>query len=269
MKITPLFNSVFAEELKKQGFKKKGRCFYRLVGEILQGITVKPINPYDIHFIAKPYWIPMRVTNLESWASLVKGYWIEDSYGLLSSSDMVRYYREAEAGKNLDIMNSCLHAVKTYFIPILDRVVDLDSYLDMVDVNWPNLPEPWSRERIIDIKYEDIAEKYVDLVAAREMTPSLRLFYPTLSYMEQYAYLYKAYEDGTFERAYISLNESLDNESKRYRINRSYYTSVFDKVMNANDLEWIVRFKEERTRIIRPRLRDELGLDVSHLPTYD
>lgn len=52
-----LFIDVFRDELEEQGFVYGKKFFYRMKGNILQGIGVDPIGPqYNVRYIAVPYW---------------------------------------------------------------------------------------------------------------------------------------------------------------------------------------------------------------------
>lgn len=56
MRMNKCFTTVFDEPLKERGFKRKGILYYRMNGDILQGITILLTNPYELTFSYIPYW---------------------------------------------------------------------------------------------------------------------------------------------------------------------------------------------------------------------
>ena len=256
MNVKKLFSTVFNEEMQKRGFKLKGRVFYRMVGEMLQGVTIKPLKNYSLHFISYPYWSYSwdACSAVES-TGYAKGYWAEA--GLELSPCLSAYYREVNAEMNLDYMNACLEIASEQILPIIDKIDSIDTFLSYREYNWINLPEELRNKRCVQLQRNDILEKYGDYHG--EFT--LR-WDDKVSRVHQYAYLYKAYQDGSFDRAYRLLSHTIEDCSAEYQKRLS---SLFVEKMQSGDLEWIEQYRQSRKEQLVPRFKKELGLDISSI----
>ena len=265
MTLTRLFTTTFDPFLKEQGFVRKGRVYSRLKGEILQGVVIKPINPYSIHCFARPYWLPLHG---ESWSSLTKGYWAEMGDFDIDTSI---YYRQENEELNARVMNFCLDLVKNMFLPILDRIVDIDSYLESRN-RYTDYYEPWRGGPYPVIEYpRSLFIPDAECGHTSELRTRISSFSDS---DDQYAYLYKAYLDGDFGPAYklferdvLSYVIKKHSEYSEAEVQKwlHYYSHDFFEKMENNDLEWIKRHKDERREMLLPRLRDELKLNTFDL----
>ena len=50
------FTSIFTEPLEKEGFARKGVLYYRLRGDVMQGVMLKTTNPFSICVNMCPWW---------------------------------------------------------------------------------------------------------------------------------------------------------------------------------------------------------------------
>ena len=73
----------------------------------------------------------------------------------------------------------------------------------------------------------------------------------------QYALLDIAQKDGSFDRAY-SIWQHYVEEGRLKK-------DVFREKLKENDLDWILRYKEEQRKFILPHLRDELKINTAIL----
>jgi len=295
--ISKLFVSAFEEELKQRGFRRKGSVYYRLHGEILQGVKVY-LNPYEICFAAIPYWI--LPDDYCGTAPLVKGYWIENNISL-NPSAMVGYYRkndEKEVERNRLVMLHCLELAKQHILPKMDEAVDVQSYICKYMGKWANVPKEVENKCDIYLKAYDLVEKHPDILANNWRVPVVWGRHGTFRtdniHLFAYAYLYKAFLDRSFDAAYQDILSKIESATNQYyeydedsptqpvyrkteeeiRVLREHFreetmnshlVKLFKEKMLENDLDWIKGVYEERRNITLPRLKKELGIDISNL----
>lgn len=246
MKLNKCFTTVFDAPLKERGFKKKGLLYYRMNGEILQGITVKLTNPYDISFAYLPYWL--FGTDMETRRhSLEDHYWAE--YHCVKGS----YYKADDEETELKKMQGMLDIVLELVIPFLDGVYDLETYISVIYSAKPIITDAFITEEE-KRKYG----KYYKHVSMYKV-------------LDQYAMLLKAFRDGSFGTA-----EKMVNGFVR-RLHRNsimggphtpivelieWYYKDFYKCFSNNDLNWIVPVYEEKCAEMKQKLLDELKLKI-------
>ena len=260
MTSTKMFSIVFDEEMKSHGYKRKGRLYIKLKGEIIYTVFLRPLNPYDIHFFAMPYWAIDP-----SWTKfpLNKGFWAEGIYG--SSLSGAPYSKAESEEVQLDYMRMLLRFVKEYALPFLDKFETVYDFVEGI--------EPKKYEKLTS--YSGFTEK--SRFHTYTTNPS--------SFGEEFKYLDK-YEATVIFRmlGYEPLNYILmdiaqkDGNSKKFNEILNYLVRIeaiedfknngddnFSQMYEKNDFSWITKFKEEQKKILIPKLRDELGLDTSHL----
>lgn len=251
MKMTKLFTTVFDEELKSRGFKRKAKLYYRLNGNILQGVVIKAVNPYSIHFYAAPYWMENIQAEL---FPLYKGYWAENG----ASIDSGLYYREENKQINLEQMNAFLELARMHILPVLDKMFDLTSYIENCTPNWQGLDQKTSRQAFIQLFQNDVDKKYSHLEFPIHLVWHLWNMY-TYS-----AFLKYACEEKNLQCGY----DLLDKKSSLMPVSwgsKETAQKEYMQYMTDDGLERVERYFEERRAIMIPRLRDELGLDTSSL----
>lgn len=175
MKMNQLFVQLFETPMKEQGFSRKGYLFYRLRGEILQGLVLKTTNPYDIGYTFYPYWNHEAQANLPN-LPMNKGIWAEEN-----CVGNHYYYRAATTEENEKAMRYSLHFVFQHVLPILDQVKDFESYLSLLRCP-PSTP------------FLRIDHPYGHNISIRQTVHANDL-------------LWKAYLDGSFEPAMQLLND--------------------------------------------------------------
>ena len=254
MKMTKLFTTVFDEELKSRGFKRKAKLYYRLNGDILQGVVIKTINPYTIHFYSAPYWMENIQAKL---SPLHKGYWAESGFCIAPEVDA--YYREENEQFNLDYMNACFTLAKEHILPVLDRMNDLDSYIELCITNWSTLDDEKARQDFIKIKLGDIDRKY-------SCTDSqIKMFWRVWNGLYTYsAFLHYGCLKGDLKIGYDLLEKQSAFLPFHTNSNRSAQNNYI-KFMTDDGIEKAKAYFDERRAIMIPRLRDELGLDTFSL----
>ncbi len=249
MTITRLFTKTFDEVMKAKGFKRKNRLYFKLVGEILQGVVIKATNPFDICFAAIPYWIPKY--HIDAFP-LYKGYWAEGSLAI-SSND---YYRKDDEEYNSYYMNMCLEIAKQYIFPTFEAITDIESYLAANANFWQGRNSEEERLRFINIP----------VIPREGEMPGRGVseFWRILNRETQYALLYNAYLSNSFEMAYDELKFILSRNPLYNTDERliKYYSEIFVSQMEKGDYLWIENLKQARSAQMKARLRDELGLDT-------
>lgn len=254
MKMTKLFTTVFDEELISRGFKRKAKLYYRLNGDILQGVIIKTINPYTIHFYSAPYWMENIQAKL---SPLHKGYWAE--HGWCISPGGGAYYREENENLNLDYMSICLALAKEYIFPILDKMNNIDSYIENCVPNWTTMRNEVSRNDVIVVNPWTIDEKYSHIDTDIKML--WRVWDELFTYN---AFLYKGYTNNNLKCGYEILNSKA--ALLPFHTNRDQYAqNKYMEFMTDDGLSRAKQYFEERRAIMIPRLRDELGLDTFNL----
>ena len=251
MKMTKLYTTVFDEELKSRGFKRKARLFYRLNGEILQGVVIKPINPYSIHFYFAPYWMENFE---ENWFPLNKGYWAENGPQI---SPSYAYYREENEQFNIDHMNICFKLAQNHILPILERVNSFESYIENCTPNWSNLGHK-SFDTTIEVDPADIDQKYSYIKFP------VNMHWTNWNIFTYSAFLKYACIVGDLQKGYDLLEEKGSLMPPSWN-SKEFAQSEYLKFMTDDGLKRAEQYFEERRKIMLPRLRDELGLDTFNL----
>lgn len=254
MKMTKLFITVFDEELRSRGFKRKAKLYYRLNGDILQGVVIKTINPYNIHFYSAPYWMENIQAEL---SPLHKGYWAESGFCIAPEVDA--YYREENEQFNLDYMNACFTLAKEHILPVLDRMNDLDSYIELCIPNWSTLDDEKAKQDFIKIKLSDIDRKYSCIDS------QIKMFWRVWNGLYTYsAFLHYGCLKGDLKIGYDLLEKQSAFLPFHTNSNRSAQNNYI-KFMTDDGIVKAKAYFEERRSIMLPRLRDELGLDTFDL----
>ena len=125
MKLNKCFTTVFDSTLKSHGFKRKGVLYYRINGEVLQGITVKMTNPYSICCAFLPYWMYDILWDFHRGFPIDKCEWAEELNYLPGE-----YYRQDDENAIDDVENK---AKVIGYMRLLRRCLRRDG--DEVTVN--------------------------------------------------------------------------------------------------------------------------------------
>ena len=252
MKMTKLFTSVFDEELKAHGFKRKAKLYYRLNGDILQGVVIKTVNPYSIHFYSAPYWMENYLVET---FPLHKGYWAENG---ASISPSYAYYREENEQFNLDHMNICLDLAKEHILPVFEKMHDLNSYLGNCLPKWSGVGNEIVTG-IIEINPAELNKKYqyinFPITVHFRFWDAMQPHYPFLAYACNNDDIKIGYD--LLKKKELLLPTSwVNKESARKK---------YIEYMTDDGLERAKQYFVERREIMISRLCDELGLDVFNL----
>ncbi len=264
MTLNKCFTQTFDGILKDRGFKRKGMLFYRVHGEILQGIKLKPINPYDIMITYHPYWTHRLMYPLEFHRNLPKGYWAE--FGEWVSG---QYYVKDAPDQNLQDMQICLETVCDKVLPVLERVNNTESYLEEA-LN--------SYQRSVDRLYRNLHD---DTPKIYERSSSEVCYHQTVG---QYALLYRALQDGSFAYAddfwqrYLEVLDremqyhvqqlaqdgkdiSAAMEEKKQKHLQNLF-SVWLEKRKLGDINWIAAVYETESAQMRQELWNDLKLQL-------
>lgn len=269
-----LFTTVFDDEMKGRGFRRKGHLYYKFVGEFIQGVALKTVNPYSICFHAFPYWSQPGFGD-ENFV-FNKGYWTENGMEIEPERLYGGYYRKENVEINFDAMRVSLELAKEYFLPILESVTDYDSYIAYKSLVWPESyktiiwPEMQTRNIFMHEFYiESFADKYKEEIQNRTVFPVVDMRYAGLDGADQYVFLYKAFLDGSFENAHEMLMKEVQKRancfcnSEEERIKTaSFYSSTFVEKMKSNDLSWIEEYRLERKKMMIPKIKKELSVII-------
>ncbi|MBQ7387207.1 MAG: hypothetical protein IJW03_03475 [Clostridia bacterium] len=273
MTMTKLYTTFFDEELKSRGFKRKAKLYYRLNGDMLQGVVLKAINPYSIHFYSAPYWMENIQAEL---SPLYKGYWAE--HGIEISPDTFSYYRAEKEEMNVEYMHTCFTLAKRHILPILDRMYDLNSYIENLTPNWPDIYDEKAEERVLKIYPRDLNRKFtlkeheIEKLRLLNTSPeevdqnelhmdyrsTVTMLYHLFEYQSYSAFLQYGCDKGDLQAGLDLLKEiklpavcSRDLAQERYM-----------KFMTDDGLEKAKAFLDTKRVTMRIRLRAELGLDI-------
>ena len=256
MKLKKCFVEVFDAPLKEHGFKRKDALFYRMNGNVLQGIYLKSMyggREYEIYFSYFPYWvynfvgsIPVRFQNL---VKISKGYWAENGCHIPAPS----YDEENDIG-SLSDMEVCLKAILEEALPHMDKIVDEETCLNAeFDAKFRKIPyySP-------SLHPED---PFVEAHPVGFVIPKEQLL------------LWLAYKDGSFSRTNELLEKHLERVEEWNELGKAHGNSPvnIDRYLhlhfqnyidnrNENDLLWIKQVYDRESLIMRERLQKELKL---------
>ena len=170
MTLNKCFTTVFDPAMKELGFLRKGVLYYRMNGEILQGIVCKTTNPFDVCYAYFPYWAyGFRRERYD----LKSGYWAEIGQDFTGG-----YCKKNDDEENLKKMQTCLQFVCDTIVPELNNISDTVQYLRVLEKN---------REKRFEQRTQVVGINTVSLEFSGEIVGS-----QTLS---QHVLLKKAYED--------------------------------------------------------------------------
>ena len=127
MKMNKCFTSIFDPFMKQAGFARAGILYYRMKGNMLQGMRLETINPYHITFSNFPYWLYHR-RNIIPQPNIRKGGWTQTG-GMISSMDT--YYDENDPKRNDMIMREMLDLFQNTVIPYFDSICNEYDYFHM------------------------------------------------------------------------------------------------------------------------------------------
>ena len=213
MKMNKLYFEVFTETMETAGFKRKGVLYYRIKGEILQGVLLKMINPYDICVNICPWWTYLLMRYSEN--ELSDGQWVEDGLNIPGI-----YYRESRPEQNQQAMRGCLAVFKERLLPKLDCISDEDAYIQAVYDHTLELP-PEEREA----RYQEHQARGADVFVGM-ITGELR--------QNPYALLHKAVRNGSYEAITAMLPDALHRrEVALRRMNQNGYHAINPAVLDA------------------------------------
>ena len=255
MTLFKIFTSTFDEEMMSRGFKRKGWLYYRLHGEILQGVTLKTTTPYEINFYFVPYW--MESFSVDT-GSLDKRYWAEN--GVMICPSFSSRYKKENVQLNQDFMSVCFDIAKKHVLPVMDKINCLDAYLEHCVPNWCGFDDERLGKRILKFNYGKIDSKYSHLDALFD--PKITILWHIWDSMFIYQpFLKHAIKKNDIIKGYDLLCDKfklLDSVVDPNLISIKKY----QEYMTEDGLERAKKLINGRITTMKQRLKDELGLEV-------
>lgn len=241
MTLKKLFHDTFSPLMLKHGFKRYKDGYVRVHGDgMLQAITLASFSPdFVIRFACHPYWIFGLRGGLPN--DLGETDWMEEWHIYHYNGEpipMCLYFKD-KFEQAIEGMELWLKITKEIIIPFLDQINNMDDYMEYM----------LSRSNTLN---------------APRCTP----------YINQYILLYKSYLEGSFDNAekYIKQRRQWlvddsnfwDIDARIKDIDGRILPSVFGVLMQKieeNDLEWIVKFREQKCEEMRKNIHDILKID--------
>lgn len=183
MKLNKCFTDVFNTPLKEWGFKKTGLLYYRMQGVMLQGIWLKTINPFFIHFSTFPYWLYHK-RNIYMNMKIKKGWWTQ-SGGIMAGF----YYDLNEPERNKKYMIETFDIFRDTVLPFFDSMKNENDYIHFLVNQTPS-------DRDLMLKYKQVPSSPEGgwVHAGEIFTPEIFLYHqyfnspskPVLEELEEY-----------------------------------------------------------------------------------
>lgn len=264
--ISKIYTSIFDEPLSARGFKRNGVLYYRLNGNILQGITLVKTSPYKVRFNMFPYWAyDIRTLGEPSVKSLCLGGWAE---GALKDFDGIYFKCEdpAPAIQNLtDILNCFL---KTE-METLEYVRDEMSYFSALfgAGKWFTIPQ----KVVLRIAYLQndfaIAETYLNFLKQETLS---KCYFNELN---NYAYLYNMNRHPSFKvyantPQFLSFDEmKFTRDEKKfkhhYEHSKKCMFGLLEEKIESNNLSWIESEYKKDCKKMSKLLKEAFDIDVN------
>ena len=127
MTLSKCFTRVFDNHMNSLGFSRKGILYYRMVGNMLQGVRLEPTNPYFIKFSSFPYWLFHKRADSQG-LNIVRGKWVQCCGSLLT----MNYYAPDAEEHNMQDMMSTFDLIRNIVLPYLNVVSTETEYLQMI-----------------------------------------------------------------------------------------------------------------------------------------
>lgn len=127
MKLNKCFTGIFDPLMKHNGFARTGILYYRMKGNMLQGMRLEATNPYSISFSNFPYWLYHR-RNVFPEPNIRRGRWTQVG-GMILSGDT--YYDENDPTHNDIIMYKTLDLFRDTVLPYFDNICNEYDYFRM------------------------------------------------------------------------------------------------------------------------------------------
>ncbi|MBQ9781092.1 MAG: hypothetical protein IJW00_09130 [Clostridia bacterium] len=127
MTLSKCFTTVFDNHMKSVGFFRKGILYYRMVGNMLQGVRLETTNPYFVRFCSFPYWLYHKRAISQA-SNITRGTWVQGCGSLLT----MNYYAPNAEEQNVRDMMTIFDLFRDIVLPYLDCVSTEEEYLQMI-----------------------------------------------------------------------------------------------------------------------------------------
>ena len=253
MKLNKCFNDVFSAPMKELGFKKYGCLYYRMQGVMLQGVWLKSINPFFIHFSTFPYWLyNQRMPCQDKY--LKKGWWTQ------VGGMMFGFYYEPDAPeRNMEYMVQTFNLFRETVLPYFDSMKNEDDYYHAL------LDESPSKNDLM-LKYKHIPSSQENgwVQAGDTFTSEIflhRLYYhvpqePVLEILENY-YQNRAEEIRQSNHPDTIKNSRLEN----LQLGHDYYLT---KIRETSEADFSIWYKNTCAEM-KQMIEEQLKISVEHV----
>ncbi len=119
MTLNKCFTDTFTPTMKQAGFTKSGLLYYRMHGNMLQGVFLKTCNPFQICFASIPYWM----YNTMAYPDIQKGWWTQEGGFMMGF-----YYTPQEPEQSQTKMQAVLNCFAHTVLPYLDNMKTEQDY---------------------------------------------------------------------------------------------------------------------------------------------
>lgn len=242
MTIRQLFREVFRETLAEHGFGYKYNYFYRLNGEMLQGVTVVPSygGGYFLRVACYPYWMHDFINDANIRNTFKKPYWVEQFD--VKSGEMTFFLQDSP--DNCPMMERLLQNFLKNVLPAMDAICDVQS----------------------------MGEAIIDGGVVERVDSKLLLYVcngkGSFDFAKEY---FTIREREFFSPEHIRLLSSLQQKELtaeemqvKWRGQLKFFTPLIECI-EKNDLDSVLAPYKDNREAMKERLRKELKIDFSHL----
>ncbi len=251
--IDECFINIFDEEMTKCGFLRKGNVYYKLNGEILQGVSIKSNISIHVYFSFYPYWMHFMVNN-EKFSSFASNKWTF-KYPIMPGTMEAPGYCDSEA-----VIRDQFEIFRQRVLPLLDIIHDNESFIRVHKMT--------SHEN--ELLFYERDQKLVG-------------FGP---FIPEYSLLMKAWTEQSFDGAQKDMQDFIINQEDIYKnigqdksfdyigfapgttykdfvadIVKTHF-SKFIECYKANDLEWIHSVYLDESERVKKALRRSFKLEI-------
>ena len=274
MKLNKCFTTVFDSTLKEHGFKRKGVLYYRINGEVLQGITIKMTNPYSICCAFLPYWMYDILWDFHRGFPIDKCEWAE-ALNYLSGE----YYRQDDENA-IEYMQSLLAPVRDSLIPLLDKISNIDDYLRVKEyyldpgsrLTSPIIPQYALLQKALNdhsfAESDRIIQKVIDYSIAREIKDDKES-------EEIYDILRKRYDNGALDtlphlvKPYLQKVQELKQSEEEYakelkKLDRmmEFHYAKYIAIREKEDFDAIAVLYAENNEKMKKDIKEKLKIEL-------
>ena len=248
MKLNKCFTDTFNPTMKQAGFSKIGLLYYRIHGNMLQGVFCDPINPFNIYFASFPYWMYDEVCIIRD-PNIKRGSWTARG-GVVFGF----YYNPKLPEQNETYMQTILDVVTHTVLVYLDSMkTEQDFFLKCVN---------GSSELDCEYDYHRSCDDEIKILAHPGMRNGILLHQKYLGNlpMPVETYLEKYLENLLSKKLRIcNTDEEIAKATDSVKQERERYLSILEKTSRS---EFIERYN---TMCVKMKKELEEGLKITSI----